>query len=277
MISEDHSAIRLNPFFLEGKKGAVFCLHYLPESKSSEILLFLPAFAEESNRSRVMVALQVRQLAALGIGSLLLDFYGTGDSAGEFTETNWSQWLEDANIAIEWLRSQGYRNISLWGMRLGALVTAELANQSPNSFRRLLLWQPIVSGDKYLTQLLRIRLSFMLERGGIKETTQQLLAELKEGHQVEVAGYEISPILAKELLGKSLQDFNKLNGLPVDWFEWVFDDSVGLPPGSLKVIDNWKQEGINIETHSFTGATFWQAHERELNPLLISLTTALFE
>ncbi|MCX7097488.1 MAG: hydrolase 2, exosortase A system-associated [Methylococcales bacterium] len=275
-MANEPANIPLVPQFITGTKGPLFCLSFLPEDKSSEILLFLPAFAEELNRCRVMVAMQARELAAIGVGSLLLDFYGTGDSAGEFEETNWTQWQQDARTAIDWLNAQGYHSISLWGMRLGALLAAEIANSSPIPFTRLVLWQPILSGDKYLTQFLRIRLAFLMEHDGDPETTQQIRSALHQGSVVEIGGYELSPQLADDLDAKSLHTLTNLAGLEIHWFEWVFGEDAQLPPGSQKVIAGWQQAGIDPLVHPYTGPSFWQAHERELTPQLINLTTSLF-
>jgi exosortase A-associated hydrolase 2 len=275
-MANDFLNIPLTPRFIESTNGSLFCLSFLPEDKSSEIVLFLPAFAEELNRCRVMVALQARQLAAIGVGTLLLDYFGTGDSAGDFRDTNWSQWQQDTRVAIAWLNSQGYDNISLWGMRMGALLAAEIADQSPDLFTRLLLWQPVLSGEKYLTQFLRIRLAFLMEQGGNQETTQQIRTILRQGNSVEVTGYELSSQLADELESKNMQNLKNLIGSEIHLFEWVFDETAKLPPVSQKLIHDWQQQGINPVVHLFTGSSFWQAHERELTPGLINITTSLF-
>lgn len=275
-MSQDFLAIELTPRFIEGNKGPLFCLSFLPPDKSGEIILFLPPFAEELNRCRVMVAMQARQLATKGIGTLLLDYYGTGDSAGDFAETTWAQWQQDIQSAIAWLRHQGYENISLWGMRLGALLAAYIASQSPSSFGRLLLWQPIVDGNKYLTQFLRIRLTFLMERGQTNETTQLIKSALEQYGKTEIAGYELSAQLFHELDAMQLNKLNQLAGLEIHWFEWVMEETAEPSPASQKIIQAWRQQNNNIIVHPYTGPLFWQAHERELNPLLLSITTSQF-
>ncbi len=69
-------------------------------------LLYLPPFAEEANRSRRMAVLQARRLAARGWPVLLLDPFGTGDSAGAFHEARWELWLADAARAAAWLATR---------------------------------------------------------------------------------------------------------------------------------------------------------------------------
>jgi alpha/beta superfamily hydrolase len=74
------------PFFLDGPAGNLFCLHF-PRSTpggARRCALVLPPFAEELNKSRRMGALAARALQRAGHDVLLIDLYGTGDSAGDF-------------------------------------------------------------------------------------------------------------------------------------------------------------------------------------------------
>ena len=91
------------PFFLAGAAGPLFCLQLAPAPGMTPrgALLYLPPFAEEANRSRRMAVLQARRLAARGWPVLLLDPFGTGDSAGAFHEARWELWLDDAARAAD--------------------------------------------------------------------------------------------------------------------------------------------------------------------------------
>jgi exosortase A-associated hydrolase 2 len=266
--------IALRPFYLSGTRGNIFCLFTPPRNKQEPVLLFLPSFAEELNRCRVMVALQARKLAALGVGSLLIDYFGTGDSQGDFSQTDWQQWKADAETAYAWLRDQGYDNIGLWGLRLGALLASELAHQQPDRFARLLLWQPVLDGAVLLTQFFRIRLAMLMDRGEPKETTKQMRDHLQQGHNLEVAGYELTPQLVAAIDEKKLANVNP--ELQIDWFEAVMEGDSALPPSSEKVINAWREKNIPVQVHTYSGPFFWQLHERELTPDLIEKTTDLF-
>ena len=115
-----------------------------------------------------------------------------------------------------------------------------------------------------------------MDHGGNQETTQQIRAILRQGNSIEVTGYELSAQLANELDSKSLQNLKNLSGTEIHWFDWVFDETAQLPPVSQKLILDWQRQDINPVIHPFTGASFWQAHERELTPALINITTSLF-
>ena len=126
------------PFFLAGAAGPLFCLQLAPAPGVTPrgALLYLPPFAEEANRSRRMAVLQARRLAARGWPVLLLDPFGTGDSAGAFHEARWELWLADAARAAAWLATRWPGGpVTLWGLRLGALLAAALAAREPGPAR----------------------------------------------------------------------------------------------------------------------------------------------
>jgi exosortase A-associated hydrolase 2 len=275
-MSADYLSIPLEPFFIEGTQGKLFCLFAPPKNQQAQVLVFLPSFGEELNRCRVMVAMQARMLAAQGVGCLMLDYYGTGDSAGDFSETRWEQWQADADAACDWLNSKGYQNLGLWGVRVGAMLAAELAAITPERFNRLVLWQPVLDGKTFLTQFLRVRLAMLMDRGEPKETTQQMRDSLKQGNNLEVAGYEINPQLAQAIDSKNLSNIELPANIQVDWFEALMTEQAGLSPASQKTITLWQQQGSTVTTHTFLGPAFWQLHERALTPDILTQTTQLF-
>ena len=145
-------------------------MHYKPARhlRRPESLLFVPPFAEEMNRSRRVVALQAEALAAIGLGVLVLDLFGCGDSGGDFGEATWEQWLDDVSIAAAWLEQESQSAVGLWGLRLGASLAALAASRSADRFSRLLLWSPVARGQVFLTQFLRARVAMALSVPGVE-------------------------------------------------------------------------------------------------------------
>jgi hypothetical protein len=76
----------------------------------------------------------------------------------ESPEASWESWRDDLKRGVEWLRSRANGCHVLWGIRLGAVMAADLAAQD-SGIGRLLLWQPVTSGKNYFTQFLRIRIA----------------------------------------------------------------------------------------------------------------------
>ena len=69
------------------------------------VVLLLPPFAEEMNKSRRMCALLARGLAADGWRVVRIDLFGCGDSAGSLRDASWEQWCDD-------LRTELHRHLS---------------------------------------------------------------------------------------------------------------------------------------------------------------------
>lgn len=264
------------PMFLEGTRGRLFATYFPPEGTAQGCMLFLPPFAEEMNRCRVAVASQTRQLSQLGWGVMLLDPFGTGDSEGDFSEISWAQWRADALSAVDWLRKRAGPRIGLWGFRLGALLAVDLANASPGTYERLLLWQPVLDGKLHLTQYLRLRVASLMDRGLPPETTESMREQLRHGDTVEVAGYRIGAAIASELDTIKMSDMTALSNIRIDWLEHVTEADKPLSPPSQKAIDRLRGQGCAINVQSFIGAPVWQLHDRDEVPDLIEQSTRLF-
>src|SRR5579863_6793860 len=99
---------RVEPVVIESSSGPLFGVFYPPAAPhANAMVLFVPPFAEEMNRARRMAALQARDFAARGIGTLIFDPFGTGDSTGEFHEARLAVWLDNLVAAADWLGGRG--------------------------------------------------------------------------------------------------------------------------------------------------------------------------
>jgi alpha/beta superfamily hydrolase len=87
------------PHFIAGHGGQLFALHFPSEKPSGRALLVLPPFAEELNKTRRMLSLAARALQNAGHEVLLVDLYGTGDSAGDFADASFRGWSADLQAA----------------------------------------------------------------------------------------------------------------------------------------------------------------------------------
>ena len=260
-------------FFLDTADGPRFCLFHAPSGECRGALVYIHPFAEEMNRSRRMAALQARALAAQGIGVLLLDLHGCGDSAGDFGDASWDGWLRDIAAARAWIEDKLGRTAGLWGLRLGALLAVAHAQRAPDPPERLLLWQPVTLGSGYLNQFLRLRLAGELLQGGSDTGgTEALRASLKAGESLEIAGYTLSPALAE---GIDAADARALAPrCPIHWCEVIAASGRPLPPAAARVIDTWKLQGSRVEVHLAEGPQFWAAPETIDCPNLIAATSA---
>ena len=115
-------------------------------------IIWVHAFAEEMNKTRRIGAQMARHFASSAWRVVQWDLYGCGDSAGDFADASWSEWLKD--IDTELLQADSARPIWLWCVRAGALLGAVALVGRPDV--NLLLWQPVTSGARHLQQFLRL-------------------------------------------------------------------------------------------------------------------------
>lgn len=269
-----------SPLFIDGPKGRLFAVYYPPSEPgrpAKPAVLFLPAFAEEMNRARRMAAVQARALAERGLGALVLDLYGTGDSAGDFAEARWPIWCDDAAVGLAWLRERGHQDLALLGLRLGGALAMAVAARERQAVSRLILWNPTVRGDLLLNQFLRVRtLAGLGLDGGGGETAKDLRERLFGGETLEIAGYALAPDLAREIDGLRLDRLAQGVAAPLHWFELAGTADAPLAPASAAAIDGLRQSGLSVTAESVVGEPFWTIEETVLAPDLVARTATLW-
>jgi exosortase A-associated hydrolase 2 len=264
---------RIDPAFIEGSKGPLFALHHPPVhiNNSTECVVVIPSFAEEMNRCRYMQTLLAQELNKQNHALISVDPYGTGDSAGDFAEASWTQWIEDTISAAHYAEQLGYTRISFLAVRLGTLL-AMAAAPSIKNLKRIILWQPVTNGKATLNQFLRIKIAASMGRDEKAETTAHLEKILSEGKSIEVAGYDVSPPLFQGIQSAHIDNHLDTTSIPITWFTVLANEERKTPRIDLQTIEKWRGQGAEINHQTAIGPAFWQAHERTLAPNLITAT-----
>ena len=243
------------------------------------LVVHAPAFGEEMNKSRRMVALQSRALAEDGLAVLVIDPLGCGDSPGDFGDASWDAWVQDITDALAWMRREFARRHPvcnepprvLWGLRAGALLAAAAAERTPGPCA-LLLWQPSTAGRTVLQQFLRLLSAADLMTGKTQGAAAAAKAELAAGRVQEVAGYRLSPRLAFGLETASL----KPAASPSDLWAIELSTRTGATPSPalLDALRRWQRAGWQTHAEVVNGPAFWQTTELEDAPELLAATRA---
>lgn len=258
-----------HPFFMETPSGRLFAVHHQPAAGVAlrgNVLCALP-FNEEMNRCRSMVTLQAQALAKIGIGTLVVDLFGTGDSEGGYVDARWDIWLDNLASSHAWLQARPGGCVALWGIRLGAILAAELHARLANPTLALLLWQAVPEGKVHLNQFMRVKIAAQMDRSDLpKLTTATMRQDWQAGRSVEIVGYEIHPALASAIEAATLQGVSLPDGTPIFWLEQSTGEGNELSAPSRKLLLAWPGDGAALTTEMFEGPPFWQAHERAVAP-----------
>jgi exosortase A-associated hydrolase 2 len=257
--------------------GECFCVWRCPAESSAlrGAVLHLPAFGDEMNKSRAMIASASRRFAMQGFGVLTLDPLGTGDSTGDFVDGSIGRWAEDIGCALDWLDTHTAGPLWLWCLRFGALLAPPVLKRTQTK-ASLLLWQPVIAGAQYLTHLLRMKIAGAPpDATGDRQDLARLRQRIREGHSIEIGGYGISSRLACELEKAGL-DVPRESVGPIRWLEVSSSAAPMLSPAARARIGEFDAAGIDVTGTVVQGPGFWQSAEIESCPGLIDASvTAL--
>jgi alpha/beta superfamily hydrolase len=138
-------------FYFGGASRSLFGVLHEPmgAADGGVVVVCAPLWREGIRAHRVLRQLGVR-LAKLGHAVLRFDYSGAGDSAGESEHGHVDLWLADVAAAIdEARRRKPAARVTLLGLRFGATLAA-LAAARRDDVQRLVLWEPVANGARYL-------------------------------------------------------------------------------------------------------------------------------
>jgi exosortase A-associated hydrolase 2 len=188
-------------FFFKNSSGKeLFGVIHYPEKLSSKgVLICHPLFEEKLHVHRVLVDFS-RLLCSSGFSVMRFDYYGDGDSQGEFEEATLETRLSDIGSALDFFRNKtSVDKLALLGVRFGATLASLLAEKN-RTVDFLILWAPILKGNDYINSLLRMNLAQqVVVHKKVLYTREDLIKGLKEGRKINVEGYEITKELYEQI------------------------------------------------------------------------------
>lgn len=108
-----------------------------------------PIGKEHVDAYRALVAL-AQKLTAEGLLVVRFDYLGTGDSTGaQDAPDAVACWLDSIVTAVDYVRDAGIEEITLLGLRVGALLATQAA-AACGAVHSLVLWDPVVRGRHYV-------------------------------------------------------------------------------------------------------------------------------
>jgi esterase/lipase len=182
----------------------------MKEMGNKGIVICQPLAEERAQVKRVFINL-ADFIARNGYPVLLFDYFGEGDSEGAFDEADVETRISDILEAIDVLKlNTSVTEIGLLGFRLGATFAA-LAAEIYSKISFLFMVQPVVNGEAFMQNWLRVNLTSQITMyGEVKVNREQLIASLLSGISIEVQGY----IINKRLY----QQMSNINLINAKWF-----------------------------------------------------------
>jgi len=138
-------------------------------------------------------------LSTRGYSVLRFDYYGQGDSDGEFSESSIGTMIDDTRAVLRYsVQKLSFGQVILFGFRLGGNIA--LAVEQIPELSSYIIFDPVTNFKKYAAQLLRLNiLTQMRIYGKPLKTTNVLLDELINGQCLNVEGYDISHLMYKQI------------------------------------------------------------------------------
>lgn len=256
----------------------LFTLLSLPRGEAKGIVVHVPPFAEEMNKSRRMLTLTTEALVEAGWMVVLFDLTGCGDSSGGLEDVSWEMWIEDLDNVIEWCAAAYPElELNLWCLRGGALIASDWLARNRRPCNAVLLWQPVLSGKLQLTQFLRLKAAnSMLSEADARSAVAEIRKRLDQGQSVDIAGYCISTKFAKGMAGANLSvDGSGPRKLGV--VEIGGGANGAFSPAIEAAIAKWESNGCRVLCEKVVGPAFWGTPYIRTVPELVHVSRRFLE
>jgi alpha-beta hydrolase superfamily lysophospholipase len=228
------------------------------------VLLCNP-FGQEAVRTHRMYRVLADRLATAGAYVLRFDYHGTGESAGDDLHGELQGWCDDIVSADRELHGRATPAQTVWvGARLGASLAAAASPRVGRALDRLVLWEPVLDGRRYLAELASAHARALAEGG------HEMTSPVEAQPHGEALGFAMSASLlqqlerwdaappaaarareavviasARDAAGHDLARRLDANGVPCGMvefdhvFDWTSDEALNtalVPPAAIRLL-----------------------------------------
>ncbi len=195
-----------------GPTGELFGLYHPVSGPASFAALLCPPLGQDMIRSHRAYRQLADALVAQGIAVLRFDYYGSGDSAGNSGDLDWTRCLADTVVAAAELRARSAcAHLIGFGARLGGSIALSAAGTV--RFSELLLWDPVLDGAACVAQLDALQqalqvdpMRFSKPRAPSDAANQWLGFPISANLRQQIAGLRIDPVSMPTHVFDSLPD-----------------------------------------------------------------------
>jgi len=243
-------------FYFENEGKRLFAVLNSPDKNSlNKGIIFCHPYGEEKQLSHRVFVRFARELCNNGFYVLRFDFYGYGDSGGNFEDTNLETQVTNAINAIDLVEGQlGIRKVCLLGLRWGGTVAALTAERDAR-VENLILWAPITNGKEYIEELIKKQLLSNLINRNAAASKSQIFEEIRSKGFFNIEGHPLTMASVEEMSGINLT--TQLSNFKGNAFIVTIKD---LPGGyeSLEDLSGvYKKNGVLFESKVVEDKNFW--------------------
>lgn len=167
-------------------KGIMRGFFHTPQQKEFPVCLIFHGFTGCNTGTKFSYTQISRLLEAKGIGSIRMDFLGTGQSDLTFKDMTFDDELSCARIILEEIKKlPSTKEIYVLGHSMGGAIASELAKLYPNDIQKMCLWAPAFN---------------------LPEAVHYLKGNAKEAKTYDHNGFEISHEFVEDIISR---DFYK--------------------------------------------------------------------
>jgi uncharacterized protein len=223
------------PFYFGTSPKRLYGCHHIPQVRGDKAfaVLLCPSIGQEYLTSHRVLYQLATLLSKAGFHVLRFDYFGCGDSEGDFEMGSLRQWNADVFTAIgEIQKRSGLSNVCLVGLRIGATLALRTAADCSH-VGALVLWEAVMKGGAYVKQLQDLHQEFMSHNFRYRGSRRAV--RTKGGIATEALGFPITPALFAELASIDL-DNGEVGRHVRSLALWNSEESieVGDPAGFVK-------------------------------------------
>ncbi len=169
------------------------------QARPRAVLLCNP-FGQEAVRIHRLFRVLADGLAGAGVACLRFDYHASGESLGDDHEADLDRWVRDVLAADALLRQRaGVQEVDWLAPRLASALAVRASAQALQAPRQLVLWEPVVSGARYVDHLLAVHAS--------------TIADLPDGGALvgdeEILGFGVSRRLLEQMRAIAPADYQR--------------------------------------------------------------------
>ena len=113
----------------------------LHSSESSKIIIMCHGFTSNKTEKNKLFVEAARKFSEEGYDVLRFDFFGSGDSEGDFQDSLVSKNIQNLKDAADWAKQNGYLETAVLGISMGAATAVLTA--SDIDLKALVLWSTV--------------------------------------------------------------------------------------------------------------------------------------